>query len=129
MCIRDRGYNGIGSSVAIIFDTYNGAGGQFSIDFQTNGTTQNQGVSGVLNATLGLTAGQTWSFLVVATYNGTALSYTITNTANGSNYTASSNVNITNTLGSSNGWIGFTSATGGATEGCFLSAWNWSNAK
>lgn len=123
------GYSNVPRSVAIVFDTYNNSEGQFSIDITTNGTVNNQGISGVLNTTLGLTAGQTWSFLVLATYNGTTLSYTITNTANGSNYSSSSNVNIPTTLGATTGWIGFSSATGGSFEGAYISAWNWSNSK
>jgi hypothetical protein len=123
------GYSNVPRSVAIVFDSYNGAEGQFSIDITTNGTVNNQGSSGVLNSTLGLTVGQTWSFLVLATYNGTTLSYTITNTANGSNYSSSSNVNIPTTLAATTGWIGFSSATGGSFEGAYISSWNWSNAK
>ncbi len=125
------GYTGINNSVAIRFDTYNGTGGQFSTDILTGGTIpSDQAGSGVLNTTFGLTAGGTWNFLVRASYDGTTLSYTIQNFSNpNQSFTSNRTINIGTTIGSSNAFIGFTSATGGLTESCSIVSWNWSNEK
>ena len=128
------GYLGITPSVAIRLDTYNGSTdtgpGIFSTEIMTNGTLTNDlAASGKLNTTLGLTAaGTSWNFGVAVTYNGTTLSYTITNLDIPSKtYTYSGAVNIASVVGASTAWVGFTSATGGATETCSLSQWNFYN--
>jgi hypothetical protein len=121
------GYSNIGTSVAIRFDTFDGAG-IFSTDVLTNGNIPSGlGASGVLNSTLGLTAGGTFNFNVAVTYNGTILSYTITNIANGSNFTSNATVNIPTVVGANTAWVGFTGATGGATELQFINSWNFKN--
>lgn len=125
------GYGGITNSVAIRFDSWNGGGGQFSTDILTGGTVSpDQAGSGILNTTFGLTAGTTWNFLINASYDGTTLSYTIRNFSNrNQSFSSNRTIDIGTTIGSSNAWIGFTSATGGATETCSILSWNWSNSK
>jgi hypothetical protein len=126
------GYGGITNSVAIRFDTWNGLpGGEFSTDVLTGGSvTTDLGGSGVLNTTFGLTGGTTWNFLISIAYNGTTLSYTIRNFNNlNQSFTSNRTINLGTTIGSSNAWIGFTSATGGATEVCSILSWNWSNGR
>ena len=125
------GYSNVGNSIAIRFDTWNGSGGQFSTDILSGGSvTPDQGASGVLNTNLGLTAGTTWNFLVKASYDGTTFSYTIQNFSNANqSFTSNRAIDIPTTIGSSSAWIGFSSATGGSTEACYLLSWNWSNAK
>ena len=125
------GYGGITNSVAIRFDSYTNSGGNFSTDVLTGGTVSpDTGGSGVLNTTFGLTAGTTWNFLINASYDGTTLSYTIRNFSNrNQSFSSNRTIDIGTTIGSSNAWIGFTSATGGATETCSILSWNWSNSK
>ena len=122
------GYSGIGTSVAIRFDTYSGSTGQLSTDVLSNGSIPTEvGASGILNTALGLTAGQTWTLRLNATYSGTSLSYTITNTANNSNYTSNATINIPTIVGANTAWIGFTGGTGGATEIQYTTLWNFGN--
>jgi hypothetical protein len=130
------GYLGINNSVAIRFDTYNSGAspspqGIFSTDILTGGTIPGDlGGSGNLNTTFGLTSNTTWNFIVTASYNGTTLSYTIQNSSNSNqSFTSNRTINIGTTIGSCNAFIGFTSATGGATEACSIVSWNWSNEK
>lgn len=123
------GYSGILTSVAFRLDTYNGTPGNFSTDILTNGSvTVDQGASGVLNTTLGLTAGGTWNLGVAVTYDGTTLSYKITNLDSPSKtYTYSGAVNIPSTVGANKAWVGFTAGTGGSTETCSITQWTFSN--
>lgn len=129
------GYLGINNSVAIRFDTYNGNAspftGVFSTDVLTGGTIPNDlGASGSLNTTFGVSSGGTWNFLVRASYDGTTLRYTIQNFSNpNQSFTSNRTINIGTTIGSCNAFIGFTSATGGATEACSILSWSWSNEK
>jgi hypothetical protein len=128
------GYQGINGSVAIRLDTYNGGGvpaglGQFSTDILSNGTVAtDQGASGVLNSFFGgLTSNTTWNFSVRATYNGTTLSYSITNTANNTIFTSNAAVNIPSIVAANTAWIGFTGGTGGAGQGCTVTQWSFRN--
>jgi hypothetical protein len=123
------GYQGIGTSVAIRLDTYaSPSSGVFSTDVLSNGTAFNDlGASGNLNSVLGLTINTTWNLSNSVTYNGTTLSYTITNTANGSNFTSNATINIPSIVGADTAWVGFTGGTGGATELQFISFWNFGN--
>ena len=123
------GFSGVTPSVGFRLDTYNGSSGNFSTDIITNGSIPtDQAASGILNTTLGITAGGTWNFGVSVTYNGSSLSYTITNLDNTSKtYTYSGAVNIPSIVGGTTAWVGFTAATGGATETCSVSQWNFNN--
>jgi len=124
----DMGYTGIGTSVGIRFDTWNGSAGQFSTDVLSNGSIPSQqAASGVLNTSLGLTANTTWNFRVAVSYNGTTLSYTITNTSNGNTFTSNATVNIPSIVGANTAWVGFVGATGGATELHYISYWDYAN--
>ena len=123
------GYRPISPSVAIRLDTYSLAtSGNFSTDILTNGSiTDSLGASGSISSVLGLAAGGgTWNLGVAVTYNGTTLSYTITNLNSPSNtYTYSQNVNIQSIVGGKTAWVGFTAATGGRIQLCTLSQWSF----
>jgi len=120
------GYQGVGSSLAITLKTYNGSAGQFSTEVLTGGSAPTlTGASGVLNTSLGLTAGGTWNFLVNVKYNGTNLQYTITNTANSNSYTSNASYNIPSLVGANTAYVGFTTGTGGLAEYCYLTSWNY----
>lgn len=122
------GYQGITPCFAIRFDTWNGTTGQFSTDVMSNGNIPSgEGASGILNTSLGLTAGGTWNLNVGVTYSGTSFVYTITNSANGSNFSSNATVNLPTILGANTAWVGFTGGTGGATELQYISSWNFRN--
>ena len=119
-------YQGIGTSLAITLKSYNGSAGQFSTEVVTGGSAPTlTGASGVLNTSLGLTAGGTWNLLVNIKYNGTNLNYTITNTANSNSYTSNAPYNIPSLVGANTAYVGFTTGTGGLAEYCYLNSWNY----
>jgi hypothetical protein len=119
-------YQGIGTSLAITLKSYNGSAGQFSTEVVTGGSAPTlTGASGVLNTSLGLTAGGTWNLLVNVKYNGTNLNYTITNTANSNSYTSNAPYNIPSLVGANTAYVGFTTGTGGLAEYCYLNSWNY----
>jgi hypothetical protein len=119
-------YQGIGTSLAITLKSYNGSAGQFTTEVLTGGSAPNlTGASGVLNTSLGLTAGGTWNFLVNIKYNGTNLQYTITNTANSNSYTSNAPYNIPSLVGANTAYVGFTTGTGGLAEYCYLNSWSY----
>jgi hypothetical protein len=119
-------YQGIGTSLAITLKSYNGSAGQFSTEVLTGGSAPTlTGASGVLNTSLGLTAGGTWNLLVNVKYNGTNLNYTITNTANSNSYTSNAPYNIPSLVGANTAYVGFTTGTGGLAEYCYLNSWNY----
>jgi len=122
------GYSGIGTSVALTFDTWNGSAGQLSMGVLSNGQSPpGQGASGVLNTILGITDNTTWNLRTTVSYNGTTLSWVVTNTANGSNFSSNATVNIPSIVGANTAWVGFTGGTGGATERQFISSWEYAN--
>jgi hypothetical protein len=134
------GYSNILNSIAIRFgtsytDRFLGLiTGGFSTEILTGGVvTSDVGASSNLNRSLYIDTGDpVWNLGVTVSYDGTNLSYSITNTDDEARPTFTSNVayDIPMTLSSSNAWVGFTAATGDAYgQGCSISAWNWSNSK
>lgn len=124
------GYQGIGRSVAIRFDTNSGTLGQFSTDILSNGAAFAQlGASGVLNSQLGLTANTTWSFLVNVLYASGTLSYSITNVSTNAVFTSNLAIDIPNIVGAPTAWMGFTAGSGTTTAvmRMFITSWNLSN--
>jgi hypothetical protein len=124
------GYQGINRSVCVTLKTYNGANGQFSVDYLLNGNSPSlTGASGVLNNSMNLQPNTTWFFNVLISYNGTTLSWTVRNLLSTSLfYSSNATVNIPLTMGNSNtAFVGFTSGTGGATEACTVSSWLYNN--
>ena len=112
------------NSFCITLKTYDGTGGDFSTEVLTGGSAPNlTGASGILDTQLGLTAGGTWNFTVTVSWNGSRLTYTILNTANGNSFTSNAAYNIPAIVGTNNPYIGFTSGTGGLAEYCFVTSW------
>ena len=105
-----EGYQGIGNSIAVKFDAYhNNPAGQTGLF--TGGA--NPGLSGT-NITGGLSLDSGDIMRVDMTYDGTTLSWTITDTANPSlTFSNIALVNIPNLVGGSTAYVGFTAATGG----------------
>ena len=118
------------TSVAITLKTYtpsiSGQTGILSTDLLTNGISPPfTGFSGNLNSTMSLTSNTTWNFGTTVSYDGTSISWKIVNLANLSTVSYSSTINIASIVGADYAWVGFTSGTGGATEGCFVNYWNY----
>lgn len=119
-------YGGIGKSVAVKFDLYNGAGeGPNSTGLYTNGA-----VPTVPAITLGggvnLHSGHL--FNVHITYNGTTLTMTISDaTVPSETFTSSWTVNIPSIVGGNTAFVGFTGATGGATAIQELLTWTYTS--
>jgi hypothetical protein len=134
------GYSNIATSLAIRFgtayiDRFDGLiTGGFSTEILTDGSVSSDvGASSNLNRTLDVDpADPVWNLGVTVSYDGTNLFYSITNTDSpGFSFSSNSVRDIPTTLSSSNAWVGFTAATEGITysEGCSITAWNWSNSK
>ena len=119
-------YAGIGKSIAVKFDLYNGAGeGPNSTGLYMNGA-----VPTVPAITLGggvnLHSGN--PFNVHITYNGTTLTMTITDaTVPSRTFTANWTVNIPSIIGGNTAFVGFTGATGGATAIQELISWTYTS--
>ena len=117
-------YGGIGKSVAVKFDLYNGGGeGPNSTGLYTNGA-----VPTIPAMTLGggvnLHSGD--PFNVHLSYDGVTLRMTITDVNNSSlTFSTSWSVNIPNIVGGSTAFVGFTGATGGATAIQEILTWTY----
>ena len=117
-------YGGIGKSVAVKFDLYNGAGeGPNSTGIYMNGA-----VPTVPAITLGggvnLHSGD--PFNVHLSYDGATLKMTITDVNDSSfNFSTSWSVNIPNIVGGNTAFVGFTGATGGTTAIQEILSWTY----
>lgn len=150
------GYSGVGSSIAIEFDTYNngnpGSLGPFPaepdssnhVSIDTNGTLTDTASTNVYgNGSCGfaggtppqnsntaascMSNGQLWT--VNISYNGSALSATLSNPAEGSVFTAYNNypIDIASLLGTNTAYAGFTASTGAGWENHDITSWTLSN--
>lgn len=146
----DIGYGGVGNSVAIEFDTFNNGGsdGNSSNHIAINedghiidGTSMSDqhltnlyGVStcnfssGTLYTAPGcLSNGDIWS--VTASYNGTSLSLSVTDPAEGGSTVIYNNLplDISSFLGTNTAYVGFTAGTGGGYEAQNILNWQFAN--
>lgn len=142
--LNGLGYSNILNSIAIRFATsyYDDrtevlVPSVFSTDILTGGSVP-PGLAGSGDITNSLKlnlSDPAWIFAVSVSYDGTDLSYTITNRTPGPGdaafFTSNAAYNIPTTLSSSNAWVGFTAATATPpdSQACSISAWNWSNSK
>ena len=108
------GYATIPNSVALKFDIYNNSGeGKNSIGVYTAGAQPMTPATDLTGSGIVLTSGDI--FHVHLAYNGTALQVSITDTNTSASYSAVFPVDIPGALGTSQGYVGFTGGTGGAT--------------
>ena len=118
------GYGGIDTSAAIKFDFYNNAGeGTDSTGFYTNGASPiipalDMTASGVI-----LRSGDLMH--VHITYNGTTLTWTITDTVTNATFTASAVANIPAIVGGNTAYVGLTGSTGTYTSTQYVSDWTY----
>jgi hypothetical protein len=107
------GYKTIGNSIAIKLDTFQNPGdpSDSSTGLSENGAAPSGGLDTTANN--GPLLNSQDPKLVSLSYNGTALTETITDTLNTqATFTASYNVNIPAVIGSDTAYVGFTGATG-----------------
>jgi hypothetical protein len=107
------GYSGIGNSVAVKFDIFDGGTADPSnstIGLFTNGTGTAGGVD-TLPSGIDLREGHVMRADIV--YDGTELTLTLTDTETGESMTQAFTVDIPAVVGADRAYIGFTAATGG----------------
>ena len=119
------GCSGIGHSIAIKFDIYNNAGeGTNSTGIFANGAAPYTPSMDLTPSGLNIKNGH--AFNVVMTYDGTTLSWTITDATTGTSGTYSSTVNIPSVIGAPTAYVGFTGGTGGSTAQQDVLTWTYS---
>ena len=115
---------GILSSVAVIFDLYNGSGNLTGL--YTNGAVPTGSSIDMSSSGLSLHSGNPLN--VTLAYNGTALTMTITDTKTKASFSKSWTIDIPTTVGGSTAYVGFTASTGGLTAVQDVMSWTYSAA-
>jgi hypothetical protein len=101
-------------SVAVKFDLYDNAGeGSDSTGMYTDGATPTLPAVDMTSSGISLHSGDIMNVLM--TYDGTTLSWTVTDAAIGKSFSTSTAVNIPSLVGGSAAYVGFTGGTGGET--------------
>jgi Legume lectin domain/Chitobiase/beta-hexosaminidase C-terminal domain len=104
------GTSGIGNSVAVKFDIYNNDGeGTDSTGMFTDGTRPTIPAVDMTSSGLNLLSGDVMN--VSMTYNGTTLTWTITDATTGKTFTTSAAVDIPSFVGGNTAYVGFTAST------------------
>jgi fibronectin type 3 domain-containing protein len=109
------GYTGISSSVAIKFDLYSNQGeGTDSTGLFTDGAVP--GATGSIDLTgTGIDLHSGDQFTILMNYDGTTLKVTETDDSTSASASQSYTIDIPGTIGSKQGYVGFTAGTGGLT--------------
>jgi hypothetical protein len=119
------GFSGIGKSVCIKFDLYNNSGeGVNSTGVFTNGANPFTPATDMTSTGLNLHSGDVMN--VAVTYDGTTLTWTVTDATTAKTGTFTSTVNIPSIIGGSTAYVGFTGGTGGATAQQDVLSWTYS---
>jgi hypothetical protein len=122
------GYAGIGNSVAIKFDIHNNAGeGSDSTGIYINGDQPFLPSVNLSNTGINLSSGH--SIMAHATYNGTTLTLTLTDTVTQATWTHAFTVNIPAAVGGNTAYVGFTGGTGDKTAVQEISSWTYTAGK
>ena len=112
----------IAKSVAIKFDLYNNAGeGIDSTGEYVNGASPTTPSTDLTASGVNLHSGDVFNVHVV--YNGTTLTWTITDATTAQTFTTSAVVNIPSIVGSATAYVGFTAATGGSVSTQEILTW------
>ena len=122
----DLGYGGIARSLAVKFDIYNNAGeGTNSTGVFTNGTRPTVPSIDLTPSGVVLRNGHTYN--VTLNYDGTTLSWTITDATDATKtMTNSSIVNLPAVIGGSTAYVGFVGSTGGSLAQQDVLTWVYS---
>jgi hypothetical protein len=118
------GYQGIKSSVAVKFDTFNNSGeGVNSTGFYTNGMAPTTPALDLTPSGVNLHSGDVMHAHL--TYDGTTLTLVLTDTATNATFTASQAINIPATVGANTAFVGFTGGTGGTVSTQDVLSWTY----
>ncbi len=117
------GYQGIGSSVAIIFDLYDGSGDLTGL--YTDGATPSGSSIDMSSSGLNLHSGN--PLAVTIAYNGATLTMTITDTKTHASFSKTWTIDIPSIVGGNAAYVGFTGATGGLTALQDIASWTYTN--
>jgi len=118
------GYVGIGTSVAVKFDLFNGSGeGSDSTGFYINGASPDLPAVDMTGSGVDLHSADPMSAHLV--YDGTTLTLTITDLATTATFTTSKAINIPATVGANNAYVGFTAGTGGLSANQNITSWTY----
>jgi len=118
------GTGGIPKSIAVKFDFYNNAGeGADSTGLYTNGASPTVPSTDMTASGVNLRSGDVMN--VHMTYDGTTLTWTITDPTSGKTFTTSVAVNIPSIVGGNTAWVGFTAGTGGLTATQDILFWTY----
>ena len=118
------GYGGIESSVAVKLDLYSNMGeGTDSTGVYSNGTLPYLPALDMTSSGVVLRSGNLIHVHIL--YDGTTLTWTITDTVTNANYTASKSVNIPSVVGGNTAYVGFTAATGTFASTQSISNWTF----
>ncbi len=120
------GTPGIAKSVAVKFDLYNNAGeGVDSTGSYTNGASPTTPALDMTSSGVNLHSGDV--FKVHVSYDGTTLTWTVTDSTTGKTFTASATVNIPSLVGGNTAFVGFTGGTGGSTATQDIITWTFTS--
>jgi hypothetical protein len=118
------GTPGTGKSVAVKFDLYSNAGeGTDSTGSYINGASPTTPSVDLTGTGIDLHSGDVMN--VHMSYDGTTLTWTITDPTAGTSFTTSAAVNIPLLVGATTGYVGFTGGTGGLTAIQDILTWTY----
>jgi len=119
------GYQGVGKSVAVKFDTFNNDGeGNNSIGFYVNGNAPTIPATD-LTGKIDLHSGHVMQAHL--TYDGTNLALTLTDTQTGVSVQLSQAIDIPGTVGNTTAYVGFTGGTGGTVSTQSILSWTYTS--
>ncbi len=117
---------GIGKSLALKFDTYDNAGeGNDSTGLVLNGASPTGPSLDLTGSGINLGSGDIMA--VHATYDGSMVTATLKDTLTGASVTGTAVGDMTQVLGGTNAYIGFTGATGGLTSSQKILTWTFNS--
>jgi hypothetical protein len=118
------GIAGIPLSAAVKFDIYNNNGeGSDSTGLYINGASPTIPAIDMTSSGVVLSSGDILN--VAMTYNGTTLSWTVTDTTTGKSFSTSATVNLLDIIESPTAYVGFTASTGGSTATQDILSWTF----
>jgi hypothetical protein len=118
------GTPGIGKSVAVKFDLFSNAGeGSDSTGSYTNGVSPTIPSQDMTSSGVNLHSGDVMNVHMI--YDGTTLTWTITDPTLGTSFTTSAAVNIPSLVGGTTAYVGFTGGTGGLTAIQDILSWTY----
>ena len=117
------GYAGILSSVAVIFDLYDGSGDLTGL--YTNGANPVGSSIDMTSSGLSLNSGHPLN--VSLSYNGTTLAITIKDTVTNASFSNSWAIDVPATVGGNTAYVGFTASTGGVNALQNVLSWTYGN--